>query len=128
MPPTRRSPSSSAARCRRTGEGPRANPITYVKKDSPPFLIMHGDKDPMVPFGQSELFVAALKKAGADVTFRPVKGAGHGGPASGAGQSLGGRGFPQQASEGEKVDPGPSNPICAVWSNPLGAYLNCTYC
>jgi acetyl esterase/lipase len=59
----------------------RANPIAYVTKDTPPFLIMHGDKDPLVPFGQSELLVTALKKAGADVTFRPVKGAGHGGPA-----------------------------------------------
>ena len=59
----------------------RANPITYVTKDAPPFLIMHGDKDQMVPFGQSELLETALKKAGADVTFRPIKGAGHGGAA-----------------------------------------------
>ena len=57
----------------------RANPITYVSKDDPPFLIMHGDKDPMVPFSQSELLEEALRKAGVDVTFRPVNGAGHGG-------------------------------------------------
>lgn len=57
----------------------RANPITYVSKDDPPFLILHGDKDPTVPVSQSELLVAALKKAGVDVTFHPVKGAGHGG-------------------------------------------------
>jgi dipeptidyl aminopeptidase/acylaminoacyl peptidase len=59
----------------------RANPITYVGKDAPPFLIMHGDRDNTVPFGQSELLAAALKKAGVEVTLRPVKGAGHGGPA-----------------------------------------------
>jgi acetyl esterase/lipase len=57
----------------------RANPIAYVSKDDPPFLIMHGDKDPTVPFSQSELLVEALKAAGVEVTFHPVKGAGHGG-------------------------------------------------
>ena len=56
----------------------KASPITYVSKDAPPFLIMHGDKDRTVPFNQSELLYAALKKAGVDVTFVPVKGAGHG--------------------------------------------------
>ena len=57
----------------------RANPITYVAKDNPPFLILHGDKDPTVPFSQSELLADALKKAGVEVTLQPVKGAGHGG-------------------------------------------------
>jgi dipeptidyl aminopeptidase/acylaminoacyl peptidase len=57
----------------------RANPITYVTKDDPPFLIMHGDKDVTVPFSQSELLFESLKKAGVDATFRPVAGAGHGG-------------------------------------------------
>jgi acetyl esterase/lipase len=59
----------------------KANPIEYVKKDNPPFLILHGDKDAVVPFGQSELLEAALKKAGVEVTLKRVKGAGHGGPA-----------------------------------------------
>jgi acetyl esterase/lipase len=57
----------------------RANPVTYISKDDPPFLIMHGDKDATVPFGQSELLLAALKRAGVDATFKTVKGAGHGG-------------------------------------------------
>lgn len=59
----------------------RANPITFVTKDDPPFLIMHGDRDPLVPLGQSELLAAALKKAGVEVTLVVHKGAGHGGPA-----------------------------------------------
>ena len=58
----------------------RASPITYVSKDSAPFLIMHGDKDPAVPISQSEELADALKKAGVEVTFRPIKGADHGGP------------------------------------------------
>jgi acetyl esterase/lipase len=57
----------------------KANPITYVTKDDPPFLIVHGDTDPLVPHHQSEILEAALKKAGVPVTFYTVKGGGHGG-------------------------------------------------
>ena len=57
----------------------RANPITYVTKDDPPFLICHGDRDPLVPHHQSELLAAALQQAGVPVTFYTVKGGGHGG-------------------------------------------------
>ena len=57
----------------------RANPITYVTPSDPPFLICHGDQDPLVPHHQSELLEAALRKAGVPVTFYTVKGAGHGG-------------------------------------------------
>ncbi len=56
----------------------KASPITYVGKDSPPFLILHGDKDPIVPLNQSELLASALKKAKIEVTFYVVKGGGHG--------------------------------------------------
>jgi len=56
----------------------RANPITYVTPADPPFLICHGDQDPLVPHHQSELLEAALKRAGVPVTFHTVKGAGHG--------------------------------------------------
>ena len=56
----------------------KASPTTYVTKEAPPFLIMHGDHDRDVPFNQSELLYAALNKAGVDVTFVPMKGAGHG--------------------------------------------------
>ncbi|HEY6166827.1 MAG TPA: alpha/beta hydrolase fold domain-containing protein [Verrucomicrobiae bacterium] len=56
----------------------RANPITYVTKDDPPFLIVHGDQDPTVPHHQSELLYHALKSAGVRVHFHTLKGAGHG--------------------------------------------------
>ncbi|MBN1804144.1 MAG: alpha/beta hydrolase fold domain-containing protein [Sedimentisphaerales bacterium] len=56
----------------------RANPITYVSRDDPPFLIVHGDKDPLVPYNQSELLYEALKKANVDAKFHTVKGGGHG--------------------------------------------------
>ena len=55
-----------------------ANPITYVKKNNPPFLIIHGENDRIVPYSQSELLYAALKKVGVDVTLVKVENAGHG--------------------------------------------------
>jgi acetyl esterase/lipase len=57
----------------------KASPVTYVSKESAPFLILHGDKDPTVPYSQSEMLEEALKKAGVEVTLVNVKGAGHGG-------------------------------------------------
>ena len=58
----------------------KANPIKYVTKSAAPFLLVHGDNDPAVPFNQSELLAAALKKAGVGAELVPIKGGGHGGP------------------------------------------------
>ena len=55
-----------------------ANPITYVSKNDPPFLIMHGDEDNLVPYQQSELLCEALQNAGVPVTLKIIEGAGHG--------------------------------------------------
>ncbi len=57
----------------------RASPVTYIDKDDPPFLIMHGTKDMVVPFAQSEILYEKLEAAGVDATFVPIEGAGHGG-------------------------------------------------
>jgi acetyl esterase/lipase len=56
----------------------RASPVTYISKDDPPFLIVHGDKDNTVPVGQSKELHAALQKAGVDSTLMIIPGAGHG--------------------------------------------------
>lgn len=57
----------------------RANPITYVTEDDPPFLIVHGDRDPLVPWHQSELLFQALQQAGVKhIAFHKIEGAGHG--------------------------------------------------
>jgi acetyl esterase/lipase len=56
----------------------RANPITYIGPDDPPFLIVHGDQDATVPHHQSELLYDALKQAGLRVRFHTVEGGGHG--------------------------------------------------
>lgn len=56
----------------------QASPVTHVSRNDPPFLIMHGDADAMVPIKQSETFAKALQDKGVDVTFIPVPGEGHG--------------------------------------------------
>lgn len=57
-----------------------ANPIPYIQKDCPPFLILHGERDTTVPPSQSTLLAEALKRAGVPHELVIVKGAGHGGP------------------------------------------------
>lgn len=54
-----------------------ANPITYVSSDAPPFLIMHGLADDIVPHGQSQLLYEALVRSGTDATLRLVHGVPH---------------------------------------------------
>ena len=57
-----------------------ANPLTYIDKNDPPFLIMHGDNDQLVPLGQSKILAKALIDAGVEVTMKTIHGAGHEGP------------------------------------------------
>jgi acetyl esterase/lipase len=56
----------------------RANPITYIGPDTPPFLIVHGDQDYTVLLNQSQYLYRALRVASIDVSFHIVEGAGHG--------------------------------------------------
>ncbi len=58
----------------------KANPITYVDAKDPPFLIVHGDADPVVPPNQSELLKDALEKANVSVELKILPDARHGGP------------------------------------------------
>lgn len=57
------------------------SPVHYVSKDCPPFLILHGDRDALVPYTQSVELSDLLVEAGVDVTLQRMPGAGHGGPA-----------------------------------------------
>ncbi|MBV9515754.1 MAG: alpha/beta hydrolase [Mycobacteriaceae bacterium] len=43
----------------------RASPIFHVKSSAPPFFVLHGDRDPIVPSSQARLFCTALGRAGA---------------------------------------------------------------
>jgi len=59
-------------------EARNASPMSFVAKDNPPFFIVHGDKDNLVPLSQSQTFAEALKKVGVPVQLEIVPGAGHG--------------------------------------------------
>jgi acetyl esterase/lipase len=54
------------------------SPVYHVTTDDPPTLIIHGDKDPLVPLQQSEMMIDKLKKAGVKAILVIKKGAGHG--------------------------------------------------
>ena len=47
-----------------------ASPIHYVSKDDPPFLIVHGEGDRVIPVEQSRRFYEALQKAGVNATLK----------------------------------------------------------
>jgi dipeptidyl aminopeptidase/acylaminoacyl peptidase len=55
-----------------------ASPVTYVSAGDAPILLVHGDRDNVVPPAQSDEFHAALKKAGIETTLTIIPGAGHG--------------------------------------------------
>jgi acetyl esterase/lipase len=45
-----------------------ANPITYVSPESPPFLLITGDHDELIPTSQAELMAQALRQVGVEAT------------------------------------------------------------
>lgn len=47
----------------------QANPVTHITPKTPPFLILHGTRDAMIPLEQGQLFCDALKAAGTTVVF-----------------------------------------------------------
>jgi acetyl esterase len=54
------------------------SPIHWVREDAPPFLLIHGTADPVVPFEQSVDLCAAMHKTGSACELYAVDGAGHG--------------------------------------------------
>lgn len=57
-----------------------ANPITYISSSTPPFLLMHGDKDTVVSPSQTKILQDALQEQGIEASRYVVAGASHGGP------------------------------------------------
>lgn len=55
-----------------------ASSLGHIKKNLPPFLIMHGTEDKLVSPVQSEQLYEALKQSGNRVTYVKVEGAAHG--------------------------------------------------
>ncbi len=55
-----------------------ASPVTYVDAADAPFLILHGDRDNVVPLEQSQILYQKLQQAGVESQMVVVQGAGHG--------------------------------------------------
>jgi len=55
-----------------------ADPTQYISEMDPPFLILHGGADPLVPPAQGELLYRTLSEACHDATFISLPLAGHG--------------------------------------------------
>jgi len=60
--------------------GKQISPINHVSADDPPTLIIHGDKDLLVPMQQAEIIIAKLKAAGVPAELVVKPGAAHGWP------------------------------------------------
>lgn len=54
------------------------SPVDNVRRDMPPFLLIHGTADPLVPFRQSTEMCSRMRQVGASCEVYPVEGAGHG--------------------------------------------------
>ncbi len=65
----------------RTDQLKHASPLTYLDKNDPPVLILHGDQDTTVPVEQSILTDKRYKELGLESHLHILEGAGHGGPA-----------------------------------------------
>lgn len=55
-----------------------ASPVTHVRRDAPPFLLLHGEADRVIPLEQSTLLDRALREAGAPSRLVVVAGGQHG--------------------------------------------------
>ncbi|NEK56416.1 alpha/beta hydrolase [Geodermatophilus sabuli] len=58
-----------------------ASPLTHVRAGAPPFLLLHGDADGLVPSSHSRRLAQALRAAGVPTTFLLLGGANHEDPA-----------------------------------------------
>lgn len=58
----------------------RVSPATYVRKDVPPVLTIHGTADQTVPYDHGVTLTKALRDAGADAEMISVPDGGHGFP------------------------------------------------
>lgn len=56
----------------------RVSPRTWVRKDLPPILTIHGDADPVVPYEHGVDLTKELRNAGADAELLPVHQGAHG--------------------------------------------------
>lgn len=78
---TRKFPNADIELMRHVGFGEdnilQASPVTWVTADDPPFLLIHGDRDEVVPYEQSQLMYERLMQANVPAQFVLVRNARH---------------------------------------------------
>jgi acetyl esterase/lipase len=78
---TRHFPNADIELMRNVGFGEdnivQASPITHVTPDDPPFLLIHGDRDELVPVEQSQLMYDRLVQTGVPAQLVIIKNGGH---------------------------------------------------
>lgn len=82
-----------------------ASPLVYVNPQSSPTLILHGDRDPIVPFEQSYSMAEELKKNGVICFLVKVEGAEHGFPVNGVLRERMSQFLTRYLLDGEALDP-----------------------
>jgi acetyl esterase/lipase len=55
-----------------------ASPVSYISPDDPPFLILHGDRDTVVPPEQAHLLYEGLQRVGVEARLVIIQNADHG--------------------------------------------------
>jgi acetyl esterase/lipase len=60
--------------------GRMISPINHVRNDTPPTLLIHGDRDDIVPIQQSEIMINKLERARVPSRLIRKRGVGHGWP------------------------------------------------
>jgi acetyl esterase/lipase len=74
-----------------------ASPVSYATPDDPPFLIIHGDSDPIVPVEQAQSLYDALAAQGVPAELIIVKNGGH------ALENSGGTASPNQSEVNQAI-------------------------
>ncbi|MFC4051065.1 alpha/beta hydrolase fold domain-containing protein [Actinomadura syzygii] len=56
----------------------KASPVTYIREDVPPFFVVHGSRDSLIPVAEAHRFVEQLRDvSAAPVIYAEMKGAQH---------------------------------------------------
>ncbi|TYK48199.1 alpha/beta hydrolase [Actinomadura decatromicini] len=56
----------------------KASPVTYIREDAPPFFVVHGSRDSLIPVVEAHRFVERLRDvSAAPVIYAEMKGAQH---------------------------------------------------
>ncbi|MFC3986117.1 alpha/beta hydrolase [Streptosporangium jomthongense] len=60
------------------GQGPESSPLAHITADAPPFLVAHGDLDPIVPVAEARHFADRLREtSAAPVVYVELRGGNH---------------------------------------------------